>query len=763
MRVLVTDGENRAALAVTRSLGRAGHEVVVGEKHAPSLAQVSRHCARPFEYPDPITSSDEFVESLARVTHDDRIDVVIPIADITTFLVTRHRHRFPRSCAVPFADADTIERAADKVAVVQTALRLGVPVPRTVVVCCPDRIPNNDLTFPVVVKPGRSRVKTPAGWVSTAVGYAANADQLRADLASRPRHEFPLMLQERIAGPGVGVFACYHEGRPVALFSHQRLRERPPWGGVSVLSESVPLCPRARDYAVGLLDELGWHGVAMVEFKRDLRDNQPKLMEINGRFWGSLQLAIDAGVDFPRLLVQSVRSARFEAQVPYRIGVRSRWLWGDVDSLLLSLFSRNGPPGRPGVHRGRAVLNFIKFWGRDLHYDNPRLDDVRPWLLESSQRFRTAATRVIPRPAAPKLAPPRSTELRIRVASFDRVGLDERAWNALAAGSDTNSVFQTYEWTRAWWTTYGQQHEPLFITASDAAGIAGVAPLVCERRPSGQRVVRFLGDGRADYCDVLASRDKPQAIRAVFEALQRDRRWRMIELNNIPAHSPTAAIVHELGDRHGYRILADDLYSCPTLLIEGHEAEVLQIFNKPSLRRRTNYFERHGRLVCRNLTTAAEIYPYLDAFFDQHVARWGGRSSSSLFVEERNRDFYRELTRQLAPRGWLLFSVVEFNDQPIAFHYGFDYAGSVIWYKPSFDVAFEQQSPGIVMVRNLIRYALENKRRELDFTVGDEPFKRRFTNSTRKTVGISLFRDPSAYYWERSKRHVRATMKALAR
>ena len=182
-----------------------------------------------------------------------------------------------------------------------------------------------------------------------------------------------MLLQERIVGPGIGVFACYRQGRPVALFSHRRLREQPPWGGVSVLCESAPLDPVARDFAIRLLDEIGWQGVAMVEFKQDLRDGLPKLMEINGRFWGSLQLAIDAGVDFPALLLKA-SAASGDGSASYRLGVRSRWLWGDIDSLLLVLV---GKAKAMGVDPSRldALKAFVTFWGRDLHYENPRWDD----------------------------------------------------------------------------------------------------------------------------------------------------------------------------------------------------------------------------------------------------------------------------------------------------------------------------------------------------------------------------------------------------
>jgi predicted ATP-grasp superfamily ATP-dependent carboligase len=389
MRVLVTDGDNRAALAVTRSLGRAGHEVIVAEKHTPSLAQTSRYCHHGVTYPDPVSPTDDFIKALSQIVREQRIDVLVPVADITTFLVTRNRDRF-NPCAIPFAPVEILERAANKVDLIQTATRLRVPVPQMVVVSYGHTVPELSFGYPVVIKPRQSRIRMPRGWVSSSVSYAASPEELRRDLAARPAHEFPVMVQERIVGPGIGVFALYRGGHPVAMFSHRRIRERPPWGGVSVLSESVPIDESSRHYATQLLDALNWHGVAMVEFKRDTRDGELKLMEINGRFWGSLQLAIDAGVDFPALLVRGVEYAGFEEPPSYRIGVRNRWLWGDFDSLLLRLVDRSDAARMMPGHRARTVFEFMKFFGPNLHYENPRLGDLSPFVFESYRWFRAA-------------------------------------------------------------------------------------------------------------------------------------------------------------------------------------------------------------------------------------------------------------------------------------------------------------------------------------------------------------------------------------
>jgi predicted ATP-grasp superfamily ATP-dependent carboligase len=388
MNVLVTDGENRAALAVVRSLGRSGHRLVVASRINPALAQTSRFCAARVRCPDPFKDASGYVDALTRTVAEFDIDVILPVTDVSTLLVTEHRGRFEPNCRVPFAPVEVIARAADKVDVIDTARRLSIPVPKTVTVPTPDTAVPLDVTYPVVVKPHRSRHRVNGGWLSSTVTYADSPQQLAAEIAARADVEFPLALQEKIPGPGLGIFMCYDRGALVGLFCHRRLREKPPSGGVSVLCESVSMCPEAREYADRLLRELGWQGVAMVEFKRDERDGVPKLMEINGRFWGSLQLAIDAGVDFPNILLNTLRSDAPQAPQPYRSGVRSRWFWGDVDSLLIQLFTRGHGRGRaPSLGRLHAVTDFLHLWGSDLRYENPRSDDLRPFFHETAAWF----------------------------------------------------------------------------------------------------------------------------------------------------------------------------------------------------------------------------------------------------------------------------------------------------------------------------------------------------------------------------------------
>lgn len=387
MRVLITDGDSRSALAATRSLGRRGHEVIVGGEQPASLAGVSRYASACAAYPAPSDNPDAFVAAVADAAQRHRVDVIMPMTEITTLLLTAHQSQLPSFCKLPFAAPEIVARAADKAHVMELGERLGVPIPRTQILTTPADVATMQQppTFPVVIKAARSRIRTGAGFISTGVAYASDSSELQRLLGRLRPEEFPVLLQERIVGPGVGLFACYDNGRVVARFAHRRLREKPPSGGVSVLCQSAPLDPHAADYADRLLTALNWHGVAMVEFKRDERDGSLRLMEINGRFWGSLQLAIDAGVDFPALLLAMAAGETVVPLTSYKVGVRSRWFWGDVDALLTVLLrsrrSLNLPPAYPG--RLRSLWNFLRPGGRDQREEILRLDDIRPGLLET--------------------------------------------------------------------------------------------------------------------------------------------------------------------------------------------------------------------------------------------------------------------------------------------------------------------------------------------------------------------------------------------
>lgn len=387
VRILITDSDNRSALAATRSLGRAGYKVFTAGDSHPSLASVSRYSTEFSAYRSPNRSPEDFVRDVAAMVVRHRIDVLLPMTEITTLLLTQHRALLPGHVKLPFPDAETVAAVADKSQVLHQAQLIGVPIPRTLVVnsASDARDKAAEIGYPAVFKPARSRNWNGQQWLSISTGYATRAEELFERLDSLDPALFPVLIQERIVGPGVGVFVCCDGPEVLATFAHRRLREKPPSGGVSVLCESAVVDPTAKAHAIALLRAMGWRGVAMVEFKQNTSDGTLRLMEINGRFWGSLQLAIDAGVDFPALAVDVALGRKRAPVESYRVGTRSRWFWGDMDAMLgLLLRSRaqlNLPDSHPG--RWRTLLSFLKPWG--MRYELERSDDPQPAILAAKR------------------------------------------------------------------------------------------------------------------------------------------------------------------------------------------------------------------------------------------------------------------------------------------------------------------------------------------------------------------------------------------
>lgn len=383
-RILITDADNRSALAATRALGQAGHAVVTAGPRSPALAGVSRYSTHFETYPDPYHEPQRFVAEVAAMASRHAIDVLLPMTEISTLLLTQARDQLPPQVSIPFPDAQTVALAADKSRVLALAQSIGIPIPATIVVEGVDDIDDAIARsqFPAVFKPARSRCWDGKEWISSGTGYCTTAGELRSRLTALHPALFPVLIQERIEGRGTGVFLCRSQDGVIARFAHRRLREKPPSGGVSVLCESAEADPVALRHAVQLLDSIQWLGVAMVEFKHHEPDGSLRLMEINGRFWGSLQLAIDAGVNFPQLAVDIAQGVA-RPVAGYRLGVRSRWWWGDVDAMLSLLLksraSLNLPPQHPG--RWRTLASFLRLWQADTRYELERCDDRQPaWL-----------------------------------------------------------------------------------------------------------------------------------------------------------------------------------------------------------------------------------------------------------------------------------------------------------------------------------------------------------------------------------------------
>jgi len=351
-RALVLDAETTKALAVVRALGQT-MEVRTASRRRPALAAWSRFA---HEHLRCAAASDaDLVRWVRDACREHRIDVVLCPEETSSWLLARDRAAIEDAgVLLPLPPRGVLEIAMDKARTLEAARSAGVPVPPTIVLedAAQARGAARELGWPVVVKPRWSQFWTGDRFVACGgVSYAAGEADLERAMARQPSAAPPPLLQRFVPGDGLGIFfVLAPDGTVAAEFAHERLRDLRPTGSGSVLRRSVRVDPELREMALALLRRIGWWGVAMVEFRGDRSGGRRFLMEINGRFWGSLQLAIDAGVNFPRILVE-VANGEVTPPPRYREGVVLRWWFGDLARVGRVL--RGRPPGYAGAFPSR--------------------------------------------------------------------------------------------------------------------------------------------------------------------------------------------------------------------------------------------------------------------------------------------------------------------------------------------------------------------------------------------------------------------------
>lgn len=341
-------------------------------------------------------------------------------------------------------------------------------------------------------------------------------------------------------------------------------------------------------------------------------------------------------------------------------------------------------------------------------------------------------------------------------------------WNDLLERSPGSSVFQTYPWHVSWWRAFGDSHELFVILAHAGSRLVGIAPMMMPRAKgvNGQarRQLHFIGSTNhaSDYCDFIVDPAVPEALDALLDAVcAGSSGCSRIDLSHFPSHSPNQARTREYFQRRGERAAVDFERDAPVRMLGDRQAD-LKAANKSSLKRHAGYFRKSGELQFHRCTSEAEILGYLDPFFEQHKARWAQTDTPSQFVDPAQRNFYRELVRELLPYGWLRFDAVLFNGAPLAFHFGFEYRRRFIWYKSTFDVRFASRSPGEVLIKFLLEDAIQKQLEEFDFTVGSEAFKYRFANRVRSNNRLIVFRSAADYWVSRGRSALKKLLKPNA-
>lgn len=368
-RVLLLGIDTPIGLSIVRELAQHGVEVhgIARDRAAPGL--YSRYLTKCYFRRSSREDLALQVAELARLLEPCH---VMAISEGDILLLNSNRSLFGE-IRLLIPSAENMALVLDKTKTYAIAEPLGIMVPRSYKFSGMDSweamVPH--LHFPVVLKwrdPNAVARKLSATGLSLEKAiYCHNAMGLHAALAPYVAvGEFPL-VQEYLPGYGLGQFVFMHKGNALLTFQHRRVSEWPPEGGVSSTCEAVPLSEHQAlmSKSIALLRSMGWEGVAMVEYRFDPVSGQAGLMEVNGRFWGSLPLAYHCGAGFA-WLTYAVLGNNEEPQIPRpRDDLRCRFMVPETKRLWRILFQPHLIQDR-SLHFGRLrelgrfILEFLR-------------------------------------------------------------------------------------------------------------------------------------------------------------------------------------------------------------------------------------------------------------------------------------------------------------------------------------------------------------------------------------------------------------------
>lgn len=317
--------DDRKTLAAVRSLARAGLRVTLAGDSFRGRSFHSRHVHERLLLPRPGADLEAFRAALAGLLESGSFGAVLPTSDSITFLLSQHRDElpYPERMLVPEATATAI--CKDKQRTAEFAAGIGLTTPPTICPADRDELRRAAATlrYPCILKP-----RVTAG--SVGMSSCADAGELLAAWEALPglvstSFDFrrPL-VQEKIRGEVHEVCALFNRGEPRAALTQRRLLMYPAGGGAGIYNETTDE-PGLKRRALRLLEALRWHGPAQVEFIRDAASGEAFLLEVNGRLWGTLDLAVAAGMDFPALACRMAIDGDVEPKWDYRVGLRFRW------------------------------------------------------------------------------------------------------------------------------------------------------------------------------------------------------------------------------------------------------------------------------------------------------------------------------------------------------------------------------------------------------------------------------------------------------
>lgn len=319
--VLITYCWNRVGYNILRSLTSKGLTVWTADTSKKNICSSSKFCAGSFVYPDPFTQEDAFIQCLKKKVRELNPKVLLPTHDESQ-VIMRHRQEFPANLIIPYMDAETLETLSDKAWATEKAAECGVPVPQIY-----KKWKDVD-KFPCVFK-------TVIGNSAKNVFFPKNTIELEK-LVKKFRGEKTL-IEEWIGGTDYSADCIRWDDFFKVSVYHALVTKTD--GGGTTMQRVIASVPELEKFARMLLDHIEFKGVCGIDFRYEPKTGKVAFIEVNARFTGGIATPITAGFNIPWIVYSLATIGRYDEPINVNIGTRTKWILGDIITLVGYLFS----------------------------------------------------------------------------------------------------------------------------------------------------------------------------------------------------------------------------------------------------------------------------------------------------------------------------------------------------------------------------------------------------------------------------------------
>ena len=379
--ILVIGLSTQIGLEIVRSLGKKGISVFGADSSSDAIGFFSKYLKKKFVIP--FAPESIFIENVINILKTyPEISAIIAISERNITVLNKHRKELEKRVKLLFPPQNVMDFALNKRKTFEIASSLGIPLPKTIFVDSFEEVQKAKyMDYPLIIKPYVRDYEDPHQLsLDFRVKYIFSFEELLKEMERYKSVKVYPMIQSLCDGEEIGFSVIMAFGEPRVCFQYLNYHLSPVMGGVPILRKSVAISSKIKEYSISLLKEINWEGVAELDWIKDHRDGEYKLLEINGRFWGGTPLPSRAGLPFPSLLYKAlIENKRFYRE-DYKIGIKCCLLGGETKRLLEIL---RAPNGYFGFSKFKAIKEYLSlFIDPSSYFDIQSKEDPLPGIMD---------------------------------------------------------------------------------------------------------------------------------------------------------------------------------------------------------------------------------------------------------------------------------------------------------------------------------------------------------------------------------------------